>query len=341
MMRPDWPLETDMSWNHNSLARGWLVASLCGALALASPAAAREFRVADIQEESYPTVQALRYLDQLVTQRTNGRHRIRVFHSRQLGEENQTIEQTRVGAIDMNRINVGPMGNIAPVLNVLALPFLFRSVDHLYKVVDGPIGEEILAALESSGLIGLTFYDSGARSIYTATRPVHVIDDLSGLRVRVQQSELMDRMIKSLGAEPVGLAYGQVLTALQTKLIDGAENNWPSFVSAGHYKVARYYTATQHTMSPEVLIMSLRAWADLSAEDRMIFREAARQSSQYMREQWLDWERRSERQAIESGVSVISNVNRKPFEDATKPLRDTMRADPKFRSLIERIEAVR
>jgi len=341
MMRPDWPLETDMSWNHNSLGRACLVAGLCSALAFANPATAREFRVADIQEESYPTVQALRYLDQLVTQRTNGRHRIRVFHSRQLGEENQTIEQTRVGAIDMNRINVGPMGNIAPVLNVLALPFLFRSVDHLYKVVDGPIGEEILAALESSGLIGLTFYDSGARSIYTATRPVHVIDDLSGLRVRVQQSELMDRMIKSLCAEPVGLAYGQVLTALQTKLIDGAENNWPSFVSANHYKVARYYTATQHTMSPEVLIMSLRAWADLSAEDRMIFREAARQSSQYMREQWLDWERRSERQAIESGVSVISNVNRKPFEDATKPLRDTMRADPKFRSLIERIEAVR
>src|SRR5215468_8082949 len=309
--------------------------AIAAAFALSVPAQAREFRVADIQEENYPTVQALRNMDQLVSQRTNGRHRIRVFHSRQLGEENQTIEQTRVGAIDMNRINV------APILNVLALPFLFRSIDHLYKVVDGPIGQEILAALESSGLIGLTFYDSGARSIYTTTRPVHVIDDLSGLRLRVQQSDLMDRMIKSLGAEPVGLAYGQVLTALQTKLVDGAENNWPSFVSAGHYKVARYYTVTQHTMSPEVLIMSLRAWADLSAEDRMIFHEAARQSSQYMREQWLDWERRSERQAIESGVSVISNVNRKPFEDATKPLRDTMRADPKFRSLIERIEAVR
>jgi TRAP-type C4-dicarboxylate transport system substrate-binding protein len=170
---------------------------------------------------------------------------------------------------------------------------------------------------------------------------VHVIDDLGGLRLRVQQSDLMDRMIKSLGGEPVGLAYGQVLTALQTKLIDGAENNWPSFVSAGHYKVARYYTMTQHTMSPEVLIMSLRAWADLSAEDRMIFREAAKQSSQYMREQWLDWEKRSQRQAIESGVTVVSDVNRKPFEDATKPLRDTMRTDPRFRSLIERIEAVR
>jgi len=336
-------METNMSWVRSSLARRCLVAATCGvlALALAAPAAAREFRAADIQEENYPTVQALRYMDQLVTQRTGGRHRIRVFHSRQLGEEGQTIEQTRVGAIDMNRINVGAMGHVAPILNVLALPFLFRSVDHLYKVVDGPIGDEILGALESSGLIGLTFYDSGARSIYTATRPVNAIDDLRGLRLRIQQSELMDRMIKSLGAEPIGLAYGQVLTALQTKLVDGAENNWPSFVSAGHYKVARYYTVTQHTMSPEVLIMSQRAWADLSTEDRMIFREAARESSRYMREQWLDWERRSERQAIEAGVSVISKINRQPFEDATKPLRDTMRADPRYRSLIERIEAVR
>src|SRR3954447_25073017 len=221
------PMETNMSGVRSSLACRCLVAAAWCVVALAAPATAREFRAADIQEENYPTVLALRYMDQLITQRTGGRHRIRVFHSRQLGEEGQTIEQTRVGAIDMNRINVGAMGNMAPILNVLALPFLFRSVDHLYKVVDGPIGEEILGELESSGLIGLTFYDSGARSIYTTTRPVNVIDDLSGLRLRVQQSELMDRMIKALGAEPVGLSYGQVLTALQTKLVDGAENNWP------------------------------------------------------------------------------------------------------------------
>jgi tripartite ATP-independent transporter DctP family solute receptor len=337
-------MEPKMSWEPSSLTRRCLVAATCSVLAfgaLAAPAAAREFRAADIQEENYPTVQALRFMDQLVTQGTGGRHRIRVFHSRQLGEENQTIEQTRVGAIDMNRINVGAMGNMAPILNVLALPFLFRSIDHLYKVVDGPIGDEILEALEASGLIGLTFYDSGARSIYTTTRPVNMIDDLSGLRLRVQQSDLMDRMVKALGAEPVGLAYGQVLTALQTKLVDGAENNFPSFISAGHYKAARYYTVTQHTMSPEVLIMSQRAWAELSSEDRIIFREAARKSSQYMREQWLERERRSEQQAIEAGVSVISKIDRKPFEDATKPMRDAMRADPRYRSLIERIEAVR
>lgn len=335
------PAETGMSGAHKSFAQRCVLAGIGATILLGGQAGAREFRAADIQGENYPTVQALRYMDQLVAQRTNGRHRIRVFHSRQLGEESQTIEQTRVGAIDINRINVGAIGNVAPALNVLALPFLFRSIDHLYKVIDGAIGEEILAAIEPSGMIGLTFYDSGARSIYTTTRPVRTIDDVKGLRLRVQQSDLMERMIRSLGAEPIGLAYGQVLTALQTKLIDGAENNWPSFVTAGHYKVAHYYAVTLHTMSPEVLIMSPRAWADLSAEDRTIFREAARQSSQYMREQWQDWERRSERQAIESGVSVISTIDRKPFEDATKPLRDAMRADPRFRSLIERIEAVR
>ena len=331
-----------MSRDHRGF-RGLLASAgtLLALLRFDAAASAREFRVADIQEENYPTVQALRYMDHLVAQGTHGRHRIRVFHSRQLGEESQTIEQTRVGAIDMNRINVGAIGNYAPVLNVLALPFLFRSIEHLHAVIDGPIGEEILAALEPSGFIGLTYYDSGARSIYTATKPVHSIDDLKGLRLRVQQSDLMDNMIKALGAEPIGLPFGQVLTALQTKLIDGAENNLPSYVSTGHYKIARFYTTTEHTMSPEVVIMSPRAWADLSADDRTVFRDAARQSSRYMREQWQSFEQRSEQQVSESGVTIINTVDRKPFETATQPLRDALRADPKFRSLIERIDALR
>ena len=320
---------------------------LMGACAIAaviiagSTAGAREFRVAEIQEESYPTVLALRYMDQLVKERTNGRHSMRVFHSRQLGEESQTIEQTRVGAIDLNRINVGAIGNFAPMLNVLALPFLFRSIDHLHKVVDGPIGDETLAAIEPNGFIGLTFYDSGARSIYTSTKPIRRLEDLNGMRLRVQHSDLMEQLVRALGAEPIGLGFGQTLTALQTNLVDGAENNWPSFVSTGHHKVARNYTVTQHSMSPDVLIMSLRAWADLSAEDRTIFRDAARQSSKYMREQWIDRERRSQQQAIDAGVVVINTIDRKPFEDATKPLRDGLRADPRFRSLIERIDATR
>ena len=175
----------------------------------------------------------------LVAERTGGRHQIRVFHSRQLGEEKETIEQTRAGAIDLNRTNVAPIGTIVPAVNVLAMPFLFRSIEHLHKVLDGPIGDEILASFEPHGFVGLAFYDSGARSIYNNVRPVRSLADLKGLRIRVQQSELMVEMIKALGAEPVELPYGQVLTGLATKLIDGAENNWPSFVTTDHYKSRR------------------------------------------------------------------------------------------------------
>jgi len=325
----------------------WLLAhGMAATLALAGAAApsdvaAREFRAADIQEENYPTVQALLYMDKLVAERTGGRHHIRVFHSRQLGEESQTIEQTRVGAIDLNRINVAAIGDQAPVLNTLALPFLFRSIDHLYRVIDGPIGDDILAALEPNGFIGLTFYDSGARSVYTRSQPVRALVDLKGLRLRVQQSDLIIRMVKALGAEPVALPYGQVLTALSANLVDGAENNWPSFVTTDHYKVARYYTTTEHTMGPEVLVMSLRAWRELSEDDRGIFRAAARESSQLMRKTWLKWEEDSRRQATEGGVTIIGNIDRKPFEDATAGLREEMRADPKFGPLIERIQSLR
>jgi tripartite ATP-independent transporter DctP family solute receptor len=324
-----------------------LMAGACALLAWAAattataPAGAREFRAADIQGENYPTVQALRFIDQQVTAATGGRHRIRVFHSRQLGEESQTIEQTRVGAIDLDRINVGAISNAAPVVNALAMPFLFRSIDHLRKVVDGPIGEEILAALEPHGFVGLAFYDSGARSFYTARQPVRSMADLKGLRLRVQQSDLMDNTVKAFGAIPVPLPFGQVLTAISASLVDGAENNWPSFVAAGHYRAARYYTLTEHTMGPEILIMSQRAWDELSVQDRTIFRNAARQSSRYMREQWQDFEERSRKQAVDSGVTVIDRIDRTPFEQATQPLRDRLRGDPNFGSLIQRIEAVR
>jgi tripartite ATP-independent transporter DctP family solute receptor len=301
---------------------------------------AREFRAADIQEESYPTVQALLYMDQLVEERTGGRQRIRVFHSRQLGEESQTIEQTRVGAIDLNRINVAAIGDVAPVLSILAQPFLFRSIDHLYKVIDGPIGDDILSAIEPNGFIGLTFYDSGARSIYTRAPPVRTLADMKGLRIRVQQSDIIVRMMKALGAEPVVLPYGQVLTALSAHLVDGAENNWPSYVTTGHYKVAQYYTVTEHTMGPEVLVMSRRAWDELSDADRTIFRTAARDSSRFMRAQWQSWEDRSRKEAAEAGVTIIDDFDRAGFEAATQPLRDEIRADPRFKPFIDRILAV-
>ncbi|MCC7348321.1 MAG: TRAP transporter substrate-binding protein [Variibacter sp.] len=311
------------------------------ALCVAHPLLARDFRAADTQPADYPTVEALLHMDQLVSERTNGRHRIHVFHSRQLGEEKETIEQTRVGAIDLNRTNVAPLGSFASEANALAMPFLFRSVEHLHQVLDGAIGEEILAGFRPHGFIGLAFYDSGARSIYNARRPIRTPDDIVGLHMRVQQSAVMSAMMKALGAQPVELPYGQVLTGLTTGLIDGAENNWPSYVTTEHYKVARYYTLTEHTMGPEVLIMSVRAWDALSPEDQRIFKDAARESGQLMRRRWLEWEEKSRRQAESAGNVIITKVDKAPFENVLASIYVDAAGDARVRSLIGRIRQAR
>src|SRR4051812_27837963 len=311
------------------------------ALSLASTlAAAREFRAADTQTEDYPTVQALRFMSALIAEKSGGRDQIGVFHSRQLGEEKETIEQTRVGAIDLNRTNVALIGSFVPAMNVLAMPFLFRSIEHLQKVLDGPIGNEILNSFEPYGFVGLAFYDSGARSIYNSVRPIRTLADIKGMRLRVQQSQLMSDMVRSLGAEPVELPYGQVLTGLANRLIDGAENNWPSFVTTDHYKYAGYYTLTEHTMSPEVLVISLKAWRSLSEGDQQIFRETAARSSRFMREKWRDLEEQSQHKAEAAGVTIIKSIDRKPFEDAMAAVYAKAARDPVAAALIERIRKV-
>ncbi|MGY2888772.1 tripartite ATP-independent transporter DctP family solute receptor [Bradyrhizobium sp. USDA 4524] len=311
--------------------------SRCHGQRVPASAFAREFRTADTQNEDYPTVQALNYMDRLIAERTAGRHRIVVFHSRQLGEEKETLEQTRAGAIDLNRTNVALIGTMVPSVNVLAMPFLFRSPEHLQTVLDGPIGSEILNSLGDHGFVGLAFYDSGARSIYNSVRPVRSLDDLKGLRVRVQQSERMSDMVRALGAQPVQMPYGQVLTGFATGLIDGAENNWASFVTTGHYKYAGYYTLTRHTFSPDVLLMSQRAWASLSPEEQAIFREAAQRSSAYMRERWRELEERSRKQAELAGVKIVTDIDRKPLEAAMAGIYARAERDPAISALIERI----
>jgi len=309
--------------------------------ALPAAATAREFRVADTQAPDYPTVQALKFMAQIVEERSGGRHRLHVFHSRQLGEEKETIEQTRIGAIDLNRTNVAPLGSLVPVANVLSLPFLFRSFEHLHSVLDQAVGQEILAQFQRHGFVGLTFYDSGARSMYNSVRPVRSLADMKGLRIRVQQSSLMSDMIKALGAEPVELPYGQVSTGLSTRLIDGAENNWPSYVTTGHYRLAPYYTLTEHTMSPEVLVMSLPAWESLSDEDKAIFVEAAVSSNAFMRSLWTGLEQQSREQARAAGNIIIADFDRKPFEDAMTVIYDKAATDADTQQLIGCIRQVK
>jgi tripartite ATP-independent transporter DctP family solute receptor len=322
------------------------VLSVVGALLLGVtfllPAAvqAREFRSADNQVANYPTVEAVQFMARLVAERTNGRHSISVFHSRQLGEEKDTIEATKVGAIDINRTNIVPLGTYVPAVNVLAMPFLFRSADHLHSVLDGDIGKELLDEFRQHGFIGLTFYDSGARSIYNSVRPVRSMADLKGLKIRVQQSPLMVEMMKALGADPIELSYGQVLTGLATKLIDGAENNWPSYMTTDHFRHAGYYSLTEHLMAPEVLVMSVKAWESLNEEDRAIFREAARESNLFMRKRWKELEEQSQKQAEAAGIMIVRGIDRKPFEAAMVNIYAKAFADPVQGRFIERIRQV-
>lgn len=319
--------------------RSWFVVGCALGLSLALPAGARSFRAADNQVESYPTVEALLEMDRLVRERTGGRHRVQVFHSRQLGEEKDTVEQTRVGAIDISRVNLAPLGHLSPLSRVMTLPFLFASQEHLDRVLDGPIGQEVLDSFGPAGLVGLAFYPSGARFLYNGVRPVRVPADMQGLRIRIQQSDVMSEFMLALGATPVALSYGQVLAGLEMKLIDGAENNWPSYVSTGHHSFARHVSMTEHVRTPEVVLMSLKAWEALSPDDREVFRAAARDSARFMRARWEVYER--EMRDLAGSTTIPSAVDVDAFRAAAERVRDRYLEDPALRSLAERILALR
>jgi tripartite ATP-independent transporter DctP family solute receptor len=312
------------------------------ALALtAGTAGAQELvlRSADIHPDGYPTVEAVKYMGELLQQKTGGRIGIEVFHSRQLGEEKDTIEQTRFGVIDMNRVNLAPFNNLVPETVVPALPFVFRSTEHMHKVMDGEIGDEILAAFEAHDLVALCYYDSGARSFYTVNKPIRSIEDMQGQKIRVQQSDMWLSMMQALKANPTPMSFGEVYSALQTGVIDGAENNWPSLESSKHYEVAKYYTLTEHSMSPEVLVMSKASWDKLTPEDQQAVKEAAKESVAKMRELWVAQEKKSEEMVRAAGVEIIS-IDKQPFIDAMTPVYAEFAGDEKLKDLVARIQAV-
>jgi tripartite ATP-independent transporter DctP family solute receptor len=242
--------------------------------------------------------------------------------------------------IDLNRVSLGPFNNLVEATKVPSLPFIFRDVDHMRAVMDGEIGQEILDAFEEHNLIGLAFYDAGARSIYNRNRPVDSIDDLEGMRIRVMQSDVFVDMTQALGANATPMPYGEVYSSIQTGVIDGAENNWPSYESSGHYEVAGFYTLTEHLIVPEVLVMSKQRWDSLSPEDQAIVRDAARESVAHERELWEAREKVSEEHVLAAGAQIIRGIDKAPFQAAMAPVYERHATSDKLRSLIERIQAV-
>ncbi len=318
-----------------------LIGALLASVAMTGAAAACEvtLRSSDTHPDGYPTVEAVRTMGALLQERSGGRICIDIFASAQLGEEKDTIEQTQFGVIDMNRISLGPFNNIIPETQIPSLPYIFRSEDHMHHVMDGPIGQEILDAFAAHDLIGLAFYDGGSRSFYNSEHPIASIEDMAGMKFRVMQSDIFVDMVAALGANATPMPYGEVYSSIQTGVIDGAENNWPSYDTSGHYEVAKYYTLDQHLMVPEVLVMSKATWDKLSPEDQALVRQAARESVPVMRDLWAAQEQVSEAKIRAAGAEVVTDIDKTPFIEAMAPIYDKYVTSPALKDLVARIQA--
>lgn len=316
---------------------------LCGLALLAVPAfSGQVYELSDNQPPDYPTTVGDRKFAELVKERTDGRIVIDVYDSAQLFDEKSAIEAAQMGGLAFCRVNAQPLSDFTPALGVLSLPYIFRDEEHLWKVLNGPVGEEILGELQANKMVGLAYYDSGSRSFYNNKRAVKTPADMKGLKIRVQQSTLMMGMIKALGASATPMAYGEVFASLQSGVIDGAENNWPSYYSTSHYEVAPFYTLDEHTRTPEVLLVSKQVWDGFSPEDQKIIKEAAMESQKTQRESWKEYEKKSIEAITADGKVTVTKVDDyKPWQDAVKSLYDQIDLGPKKAEYVKKIGEVK
>ena len=299
------------------------------------------FKASDVQPPGYPTVAATENLGKKLTEATQGRLSIQMYPSMQLGGEKETIEQTQIGAIQMLRVSVGSMGPIVDDINVINMPFLFKSTAHANKMMDGPIGQELLDKITASpnaNLVALCWMDSGARSLYNTKHPIKGIEDVKGLKFRVIGNPIFVDMMNSLGGNGISMGYDQVFSALQTGVIDGAENNMPSYVFSNHYTAAKYVTLTEHLIIPEMLVFSKRIWNTLSADDQNLIKKFAREAQLEEREFWNQYEQKALEKAKAAGSQIIEISDKTPFQNAVKPVWD--KYGPKYQDMIKRIQAI-
>ena len=312
-----------------------LVAALLAAAGFSAHAV--EFRSADTHNaDDYPTVAAVKHMGELLEKKSGGKHKIKVFNKQALGSEKETVDQVKIGALDFTRVNVGPMNAICPLTQVPTMPFLFSSIAHMRKSLDGPVGEEILKSCESAGFIGLAFYDSGARSIY-AKKPVKTVADAKGLKIRVQQSDLWVALISAMGANTTPMPYGEVYTGLKTGLIDAAENNIPSFDTAKHVEAVKVYSKTEHSMAPEILVMSKIVWDKLPKAEQDMVRAAAKESVPFQRQKWDEQEAKSLANVKAAGAEIVE-VDKSSFQAVMGPVYDKFMVTPDMKRLVKSIQ---
>jgi tripartite ATP-independent transporter DctP family solute receptor len=318
--------------------KAFVLLAIASLACTAMTAHARTFRSADVHAKDYPTNKAVAYMGEELSKATGGKDNVKVFGDSALGSEKDTVEQVKIGALDMVRVNIAAFHGIVPEALLPALPFLFRDIDHFRKTMYGPQGDKILAAFDKAGFVGLALYESGARSIY-AKKPVRTLADVKGLKLRVQPSDLMVSMVGAMGASPTPMPYAEVYTGLKTGLLDAAENNYPSYDEAKHYESAPVFSETMHSMAPEVLVFSKKVWDTLGKDEQAAIRKAAKASVPYYVQLWEAREKEARADVVKGGATIVpaAQIDRKSFVAVEKPVWDKFAATPDLRALVQEI----
>lgn len=299
------------------------------------------FSYADNQTGNYPTVQAARRFADQVNRETDGRIEIRVYPNAELGDEVSAVQQVSYGGIDFCRCSLSNLSDYSEETLVLQLPYLYEDRDHMWRVLDGEIGVQVKDSLQGSGMVALSWFDAGVRNFYTTDEAIHCLEDMQGMKIRVQQAELAEDMVEALGAEAVPIVYEAVKDALQTGEIDGAENNWASYEAMHHDEIARYYTVDEHMRVPELMLVSSATWEQLSAEDQVTIQRCADAAGLYERELWTARETSAREKCLREGTVEIGLPERekKRFRDAVSPLYKKYCGD--YAELVEKINEIR
>jgi len=318
--------------------------SLIGAVAaltvLGTDATAADWRGWNIHVEGYPNTVAMDKFAELLAEKTNGEITLQMFHGGTLGSQPDAIEQVRLGGLEIGNFNLGPIGPIAPEANVVSLPFIFKDVPHMFRVLNGEGGEKIAEGMAAKGLVPLAWYDAGARSFYNGTKPIQAPDDVAGMKVRVMNNDLYSGMISELGGNPSPMAFAEVYQSLKTGVVDGAENNWPSYESTGHFEVAGFYSLSQHLIIPECVCINADAFNALTDDQKAAVKAAAMESAALQQELWAAREASSREMVEKAGVVTNEIENKLPFQEAMVPVYEAYLSDnPALRPLVELIQS--
>ncbi len=309
------------------------------AASLSITAQAGEWRGWNIHKPGYPNTVAMDKFAEILKEKSGGKITLKMFHSGTLGTQPDAIEQVRIGGLEIGNFNLGPIGPVAAEANVVSLPFIFRDMAHMHRALDGEAGDQISAGMAKKGLVALAWYDSGARSFYNSKKPIMKPADVKGMKVRVMNNDLYSGMIKALDGNPSPMAFSEVYQSLKTGVVDGAENNWPSYESTGHFEVAGYYSLSQHLIIPECVCINASAYNALSDDDKKMVKDAARESAALQRELWEARAKSSREKVMASGVKFNDIPDKAAFQSAMQPVYDRyLSANPNLKPLVELIK---